>query len=110
MNVEGIWKVEVLAAYGWESVSTAFLENGRYLAASQDHYANGHYQVNGKRIRVEGVSHAHGESLNLFGVIDKQLELCFEGEINGDRVNGQAEDKQGKYSVTFRARRLADLP
>ena len=110
MKVDGIWKVELLVSYGWEAVSTAFLEKGRYLGASQDHYAIGHYEVSGNRVRIEGSSHAHGESLNLFGLADKQLELCFEGEINGDQVNGQAEDRQGRYSITFRATRLADMP
>lgn len=108
--VDGVWKVELLASYGWEAVSTAFLENGRYLGASQDHYAFGHYQVSGRQIRVDVVSHAHGEVLNLFGLSDKQLELSFDGEIDGDQVMGQAEDKQGRYSITFRATRLADLP
>ena len=110
MGIEGIWKVEVLASYGWESVSTAFLENGRYLGASQDHYVIGRYQVDGNKIRVEGVSQAHGDALNLFGIIDKELAMVFEGEIDGDRVDGQAEDDQGRFSVTFRATRLADWP
>lgn len=109
MSVEGVWKIEVLASYGWESVSTAFLENGRYLGASQDHYAIGQYGVDGNQVRVEGVSHAHGSALNLFGVTDKQLEMTFIGEIEGDQINGQAEDAQGRYSITFRATRLADL-
>ena len=52
MSVEGIWKVEMLGPYGWENVSTAFLEDGRYLAASQDHYVTGSYEVNGNRVRV----------------------------------------------------------
>jgi hypothetical protein len=109
-SVDGVWKVELLASYGWEAVSTAFLDNGRYLAASQDHYAIGQYQISGKQIRVAAVSYAHGDMLNLFGVSDRQLEFKFEGEINGDQVNGQADDEQGRYSVTFRATRLADLP
>ena len=110
MAIEGIWKVEVLASYGWESVSTAFLENGRYLGASQDHYVIGRYQVDGNQVRVEGVSEAHGDALNLFGIMDKQLAMTFVGEINGDQVDGQAEDEQGRFSVTFRARRLANWP
>ena len=59
---------------------------------------------------VEGVSQAHGDALNLFGIIDKELAMVFEGEIDGDRVDGQAEDDQGRFSVTFRATRLADWP
>jgi hypothetical protein len=110
MTVDGIWKIEVLAPYGWEAVSTAFLENGRYLGASQDHYVTGEYTLSGNQVRVVGVSHAHGESLNLFGASEKELELTFTGEVDGGQVDGQAEDKQGKYSITFRATRLADIP
>ena len=110
MSIEGIWKIEVLASYGWESVSTGFLENGRYLGASQDHYVIGRYEVDGKQVRVEGVSRAHGDALNLFGVTDKQLEMVFLGELDGDQVNGQAEDADGRFSVTFRATRLSDWP
>ena len=36
MNIEGAWKVEMLGPYGWEKVSTAFLQGGRYLAAGAD--------------------------------------------------------------------------
>lgn len=43
MSVNGIWKVEMLGPYGWESVSTAFLEDGKYRAASEDHYTVGNY-------------------------------------------------------------------
>lgn len=110
MSVDGVWKVELLASYGWDAVSTAFLENGRYRAASQDHYALGRYQVNGDQLQVTAVAYAHGEVLNLLGISDKQLEFRFEGEVNGDQVDGQADDSQGRYSVTIRATRLADLP
>ena len=47
MSMNGIWKVEMLGPYGWESMSTAFLEDGRYLSSSQDHYAVGKYKLKG---------------------------------------------------------------
>ena len=52
MSVEGVWKIEILGPYGWEAVSTAFVENNRYLGASQDHYTVGHYEVEGNTIQV----------------------------------------------------------
>jgi hypothetical protein len=109
VSVDGIWKVEMLGPYGWESISTAFLENGRYLASSQDHYAVGRYAVDGNHVKMTTTTHSHGQMRTMFGVEDPQVELSFEGEINGDHISGQAEDRQGKYSVTFRATRLADL-
>jgi len=96
--------------YGWEAVSTAFLEDGRYLAASQDHYATGQYELDGNQIHVKASMHSHGQVRTMFGANAPQVALSFGGEVNGDQITGQAEDKQAKYSVTFRATRLADLP
>lgn len=109
MSVDGIWKVEMLGPYGWESISTAFLEGGRYLASSQDHYAIGSYEVNGKQIKVQVVNYSHGEVRTMFGARNPQVELSFDGKINDDQIIGQAEDQQSKYSITFRATRLGNL-
>ena len=111
MSVDGIWKVEMLGPYGWEAVSTAFLENGRYLAASQDHYAVGSYELTENNVRVAASMFSHGKVRTMFGANDPEVELSFGGELNdsGDQISGQAEDKQAKYSVSFRATRLADL-
>jgi hypothetical protein len=110
MGVDGIWKIEMLGPYGWEAVSTAFMEDGRYLAASQDHYATGQYALDGNQIEVTASMISHGKVRTMFGANAPQVELSFGGEINGDQISGQAEDKQAKYSVTFRAKRLGDLP
>ena len=109
MSANGIWKIEMLGPYGWEAVATAFLEDGRYLAASQDHYAIGSYELTGNNIQVTATTHTHGQVRTMFGANDPSVELSFGGEINGDRISGQAEDKKSKYSVTFRATRLGDL-
>ena len=109
MSVNGIWKVEMLGPYGWESMSTAFLEDGRYLASSQDHYAVGRYKLKGNQIKVTATSHSHGKVRTMFGTRNPQMKLSFEGAVSGDQISGQAEDKQEKYSISFRANRLADL-
>ena len=109
MSVNGIWKVEMLGPYGWESMSTAFLENGRYLSSSQDHYAVGRYELTGNQVKVTAATHSHGEVRTMFGVREPQMEISFEGEINGDQISGQAEDKKNNYSITVRATRLADI-
>ncbi|MDC1287328.1 hypothetical protein N8198_05535 [Gammaproteobacteria bacterium] len=110
MSVDGIWKVEMLGPYGWDAVSTAFLEDGRYLSASQDHYSVGRYQVAGKQIKMDVANHSHRADRAMFGAPGAQVGLTFEGEIKEDQISGQAEDKQAEYSITFRATRLADLP
>ena len=109
MGVEGIWKIEMLGPYGWEAVSTAFLEKGRYHAGSQDHYAIGKYEVDGDQVQVKATMNSHGKVRTMFGASKKTVELNFSGELKDDRISGQAEDKKAKYSVTFRATKLRDL-
>ena len=109
MSVDGIWKVEMLGPYGWESMSTAFLEDGRYLASSQDHYSVGRYELTGDQVKVTASTHSHGQARTMFGAREPLMELSFEGTLSGDQISGQAEDKKEKYAITFRATRLADL-
>ena len=110
MSVNGIWQVELLGAYGWEAISTAFLENGNYKSASQDHYSIGHYEVAENKIKVTAHQVSYGQARTLFGAKNKEIDVNFEGEINGDQITGQATDGQAKLLTTFRASRLADLP
>ena len=109
MKVDGIWKVEMLGPYGWEAVSTAFLENGRYLSASQDHDVLGRYLVNGENIRVEGDMHPHSEMINPPDVSAAKPVFAFEGQISEGIIRGQVDDDQGQQSMTIRGTRLADL-
>ena len=108
--MNGIWQIEMLGAYGWEAISTAFLENGNYKSASQDHYSTGNYELTENKIKVSAHHVSHGQTRTLFGAKNKELNLNFEGEVNGDQITGQATDSQAKFLTTFRATRLADLP
>lgn len=109
MKVDGIWKVEILGPFGWEAVSTAFLEQGRYLAASQDHYTIGRYEVSGDSIKVEAVMHPHSEAQNP-AASGGPGKFCFEGQIGGARISGQVDDSDEQQSMTVRGTRLDDLP
>ena len=62
MNIEGAWKVEMLGPYGWEKVSTAFLQGGRYLAAGADHHSVGSYEDADDTLKVNVRVMQHGES------------------------------------------------
>jgi len=110
MSVDGIWKIEMLGPYGLESVATAFLEDGKYKSASQDNYTIGSYEISENKIKVAAQNISHGQTRTLFGDKRQEMNLNFEGEVNGDQITGQARDDQTKYFVTFRATRLADLP
>ena len=110
MSLNGIWKIEMLGPYGWETVATAFLQDGDYKAASQDHYTLGRYEVDGDKIEITAVSNAHGQVRTLFGEQRQTIEMQFEGKIDGDQITGQARDDKAKYLLSFRATRLADVP
>ena len=108
--MNGVYRVEMLGPYGWEAVATAFFEDGRYKAASENHYTIGSYEVHGNRIEISVVSVQHGEARTVFGQKKKEMHLVFEGEVKGDEINGQARDDNGSYQISFRVTRLADLP
>lgn len=110
MGMNGIWKVEILGQDGWEPTSTAFLEDGKYRAASEKHYTVGDYEVSGNRIKISAAGVAHGDARTVFGKKQKELDLKFEGEIEGDEIKGQAWDDEGAHKISFRITRLADLP
>ena len=110
MSLNGIWKVEMLGPYGWESVATAFFEDGKYRAASENHYTVGNYEVSGNRIEISAAGEQHGEARTVFGKKEKNLNLKLEGEIEGDVIQGQALDDASAHQISFRITRLADLP
>ncbi len=110
MSIDGIWNVEMLGPYGWESIANAFLKNNQYLAASENHYTVGSYEISGNRVEMSAVSVQHGKVRTLFGKKEKQFGIVFEGEIEGDRIQGQTHDELGQFYITFRWTRIADLP
>ena len=109
MSTNGIWKVEMLGQDGWEAIATAFLEDGTYRAASENHYAAGNYEVSGNRIAISAAGVQHGEARTVFGEKKKELDIKLEGEIEGDEIKGQAQDDKGTYQISIRLTRLADL-
>ena len=110
MSLNGIWKTEMLGPYGWESMATAFLEDGKYEAASENHYVVGNYEVSDNRVEMSAIGVQHGKARSLFGKKKKQMDLEFKGDIDGDRIKGQTQADIGKIQVTFRWTRIADLP
>ncbi len=39
MSLNGVWSLEIAGIYGWERVSTVFLEDGRYLGGGATHFS-----------------------------------------------------------------------
>lgn len=110
MSINGIWKVEMLGPYGWEPMATAFLEDGQYMAASENHYTIGSYEVSDRRVELSADGVQYGKTRTLFGRKEQNMGLKFKGDIDGDMIQGQTQDELGKFEVTFRWIRIADLP
>ena len=113
MKLEGIWRIEMQGPYGWENTATAFLSNGIYRGASADHYTLGTYKEKDGKVVAKAVMTTHGKSAHrrpLFGRYDSSFRITYEGKVKGDKITGRAIDTAAKYSIPFRANRLADLP
>jgi hypothetical protein len=109
MDMNGIWSVEMLGPYGWEPIATAFLEDGKYRSASENHYSVGSYKVSGNRIEISVVGVQHGKARTVFGKKKRKMDLKFEGEIDGGKITGNVRDDKGIYQISYRSTRLADL-
>ena len=111
MSVEGVWKVEVKGPYGWEKLGTAFLQNGRYLAASADHYSIGSYEAEGDAFTADIQVNQYGKVRAAYGTKKRQMDHRVEGKRkNEDKIVARANPKEGKkYDVKMRLTRLGDL-
>ena len=111
MSAEGVWKVEMKCPFGWGKLETAFLENGRYVAASVDHYSTGTYAVDGDTFTADIQITQYGKVRTIFGSKKKKLSLRLEAKIKKtDRLVGNANPSKGKdFDMKVRLTHLGDL-
>jgi hypothetical protein len=109
MDINGIWKVEMMGIYGWEPTATAFLENGRYLSGSNNHCAVGKYTLDGKDIYIDGVMNVYKNTRALFGKKSSSYDVSFRGTLKGNVIEGEA--KEGKRNILrYKATKIEELP
>jgi hypothetical protein len=111
MKIDGIWRVEFYGVDGWERVGTALLENGRYFAASADHYSIGTYKKKKDKFSAKVRITQHGDVRVIFGANSEVFDAIFKGAID---ENGQIKAKfhptSGEnFDVTVRLNRLGKL-
>lgn len=113
MSLDGIWVLEVAGLYGWERVSTVFLEKGRYLGGGAIFFSQGTYASKGKKIKFKLDVTQHGEEQIIFGEKRKHFSTVMTAKLKGDMIKGRAHRKGAHSSVAnyqFRLIRLADVP
>ena len=111
MNLNGVWKVELLTMYDWEPRATGFFRDGNYWGASSQHYALGSYTVDGTKFVAEVALIIHGQSRRaLFGKKADRIDITIEAEAAEDEFIGTAKDNNGAHLVQYKFTKLADWP
>ena len=110
MSLNGIWKVEIIGPYGWETTSTAFLEDGKFRSGSRNHYTIGNYEISDNRVEITAEGVQYGKARVVFGKKKEKMNVKFKGEIDGNRIKGQVLSDEGAHKIAFRITRLTDLP
>lgn len=110
MNLNGVWKVELLTMYDWEARATGFFRDGNYWGASSQHYALGSYTVDGTKFVAEISLIMHGQTRALFGTKADRINITIEAEAADDEFIGTAKDKNGAHLVQYKFTKLADWP
>jgi hypothetical protein len=111
MSVEGIWKVEMKCPFGWGKLETAFLKNGRYVAASEDHYSTGSYEVNDDTLTADIQIVQYGKVRKILGTKKKRFNYRLDAKIRTDgKIVGRNNSGESKKQNTkARLTRLGDL-
>ena len=108
VEVEGIWRMELLGRDGWEPVGTAFIEGGRYLRGSSDACTVGTYRLDGDTIIIDATTSLFEGARTIYGKSSGQVRIKYEAKIKDGTLEGGASD--GEYTTRFRGTRIGDLP
>ena len=112
MKIDGIWGIEFHGLEGWERIGTAFLENGRYLAASANHYSIGSYEKKKKKFRAKVNVTQYGETRVVFRQKKENFDALFKGTIKeSGSIVGKFYPTSGEKNleVNVRFKRLGKL-
>ena len=113
MLLDGIWVFEVAGIYGWERISTVFMEKGRYLSGSASMFSQGTYVSNGNKVKIKLQVTQHGKKRAIFGEQRKQFSIVMTAKHDGKKIQGRVSLKGAKSTATeypFRLLRQTDIP
>ena len=115
MSLDGIWVLEIAGIYGWERISTVFLEKGRYLSGSASMFSQGTYVSNGNKVKMKLQVTQHGKKRSIFGEKRKHVSVVLTAKHDGKKIIGKISLKGAKstapeYQYPFRLVRQTDIP
>ncbi len=113
MSLDGIWAFEVAGVYGWERVSTAFMEKGRYLSGGTSVFSYGTYVSDGNKLKIKLHVTQHGKKRTIFGEKHRRFSIVMKAIRDGNKIEGKISLKGAKSNATqysFRLIRKMDLP
>ena len=113
MLLDGIWVFEVAGIYGWERISTAFMEKGRYLSGNASMFSQGSYVSNGNKVKIKLQVTQHGKKRAIFGEKRKQFSIVMTAKHDGKKIQGSFSLKGARSTATeypFRLLRQTDIP
>ena len=113
MSLDGVWVFEVAGIHGWERVSTAFLEKGRYLGGGAMMFSQGNYVIDGKKVKIKLQVTQHGKAIAVFGEKRKRFHTEMIAKLKGNKIEGKVRLKGARSTAAeypFRLLRLADIP
>ncbi|MCW8930762.1 MAG: hypothetical protein OQL19_11035 [Gammaproteobacteria bacterium] len=115
MSIDGIWVLEIAGVFGWERLSTVFLEKGRYLGGGPVFFTQGKYVVkkNKATFDLQITKHKSRDRTVVYGEIRKQFSTQMKANIKKDKIVGTmrlvgAKSTAEKYHV--RLIKKSDLP
>lgn len=112
MSLNGVWSLEIAGIYGWERISTVFLEDGRYLGGGASHFSQGRYSVKGKKIKFKLHMIQHGDKRTVFGAKKLNVFTDIKAKRKGNVIRGKAKLKDSRSNIpeyTVKLVRKADL-
>ena len=99
MSLNGVWVLEVASAYGWERVSTVFLEKGRYLGGGEKFFSQGSYVKKGDEVKISLQVTRHGNAKTVFGEKSKFFSAVIKANVGKNEITGHVQLKDAHSSV-----------
>jgi len=111
MSCEGVWKVEVKGPFGWESIATAFMKDGKYLAASANHYSVGSYKEDGDNLKLSVKSRQYANLRTVFGIKTMEtIEITYTCKVKDNKITGTGSVKGiKKHKLQMRLTKLDEI-